>query len=159
MADQKNTPSGTANPAGVVDAKDAPKNLQGGIPSPDGDVANQDDGTGTIQREPTPEEYPAAAKVAPPSYQVNPSGDTAVGTLYDKTLQNTANDAYAEATAAHAGVVNAASETAQKVADLSREFDAKLAEITEGSNDAKKGEGEGPLGPEVTTDGSPSKKS
>jgi hypothetical protein len=64
-----------------ADLADANQHLEV-VGDPDGKITNTPGGHGTIQREPTPEELPSDAKIAPVLEQVNPnSASQAVGAL------------------------------------------------------------------------------
>lgn len=85
----------TKTPSKTID-----KEREDVTPSGDGTVTNTPGGVGTIQSEPTPEELPSDAKIAPLAEQLRPNGAAqAVGAIESeeekgrKTLQSDMSDA------------------------------------------------------------------
>lgn len=124
MADNKpaakaaSTPTPTAASAppssGITPDPTAAAEVEAGVRSPDG---------GTLQHEPTPEQYPASAKVTPPAEQLNSSLSQVVG--YAAPPQQGSgdlNDAVAEAAnRSEELITKAREETEARYADAAKQ--------------------------------------
>lgn len=131
MTTSKPSPAPAAGKVTSVGGGEPDPEALKGIPDPSGEVSNREDGSGTRQREPKPEDYPASAKVTPPDVQVNPRNAGAIGRLIDQPADAETNSQKAldDGIEAHNKKLEEAAAATKKIVEAKRDLDDEAAKL------------------------------